>query len=111
MYQAHKICIKLVLSLAAVLVIPLCSAAQSRYMGEALFEGAMDQYVQGNYEAASQGYRRFLDIAPNDFNGHYLLGHCLRRLGDMDGALASYEHALAIKPDDVDALIYAGKLL
>ena len=53
--------------------IPCGAAAQSRYLGEAYFEGTMDQYIQGNFEAAARGFKRFLEFVPNDFNGHYRL--------------------------------------
>jgi len=90
--------------------IPVKTFAQSRYMGEAQFEGSMDRYLQGDYEAAARGFRNFLKTAPNDFNGHYLLADCLKHLGDRDGALEYYEKALAINSDNVDARVYAGRL-
>lgn len=85
-------------------------AQEKRYMGEALFEGTMDEYQMGRYEEAVVGFKKFLDFAPNDFNGHYLLAHSLRFLGRYDEAIDYYEKALTIKPSDYDAHIYVGIL-
>ena len=55
----------------------------------------------------------FLDaqaLASSDFRWPYYLGHLYRQKGDLAKAIASFETALRIRPDDVDALVWLGNL-
>ncbi len=88
---------------------PIC--AQTRYMGEGYFETAMDKYVQKLYDEAIPLYRKFLEIAPNDFQGRYFLARCLDHTGNTAEALKTYAHALRISSEDYDAHYYLGSLL
>lgn len=86
-------------------------SAQDRYMGEAMFESTMDQYVQGNYDAAVRGFLRYLEMNPRDFNGQYLLARSYLFLGQKEKALKHFNEALVINPSDIEANIFAGRLL
>jgi predicted O-linked N-acetylglucosamine transferase (SPINDLY family) len=46
-----------------------------------------------------------LSINPNSAGAHTLLGMCLAALGDVDGAIARFDKALAIKPDCYEAIV------
>jgi len=76
------------------LLAPLQS--QTRYMEEAYFESAMDQYQMGNYEAAVKSFEKFLELAPNDFNGHFFMARSYGFLGNTENAIKSYERSLEI---------------
>jgi len=89
----------------------LSSGAQTRYMGEGFFESAMDKYVQGLYDEAIPIYERFIEIAPNDFQGHYFLARCHGFTGNTGKARTYYEKALAILPENYDAHLNYGVLL
>ena len=55
----------------------------------------------------------FLDaqmLAPRDFQWPYYLAHLYRRNGDLTKAIASFERALRLRPDDVDTLVWLGNL-
>ena len=101
----------LIIVLVVFLTFPAGASAQDRYMGEAMFEGTMDQYVQGNYEAAVRGFLRYLEMNPSDFNGQYLLARSYLFLGDEEHALERFNKALEINPADIEANIFAGRLL
>jgi tetratricopeptide (TPR) repeat protein len=49
-------------------------------------------------------------LAPADFRWPYYLAHLYRQNGDLPKAIASFEAALRIRPDDVDALVWLGSL-
>ena len=57
-------------------------------------------------DAAGRCLRRAARAAPGDFRWPYYLGHAFMRLGDLDGAVESFEGALRIRPDDVAALVW-----
>jgi tetratricopeptide (TPR) repeat protein len=55
----------------------------------------------------------FLDaqaLAPGDFRWPYFLAHLYRQSGDLTRSIASFNRALQIRPDDVDALVWLGNL-
>ena len=78
-------CISGVLLFVCISWIPQVSRA--RYMGEAYFESAMDLYQMNKYEDAVQRFKKFLELAPHDFYGHYLTARSLGFLGDIDNAI------------------------
>ena len=55
----------------------------------------------------------FLDaeaLASGDFRWPYYLAHLYRQNGDLTRSIASFNRALQIRPDDVDALVWLGNL-
>ena len=77
----------------------ISQVSRARYMGEAYFESAMDMYQMSKYEDAVRLFKKFLELAPHDFNGHYLAARSLGFLGDIDSAIEYYKRALAINND------------
>jgi tetratricopeptide (TPR) repeat protein len=55
----------------------------------------------------------FLDaqaLASSDFRWPYFLAHLYRQNGDLAKSIASFNRALQIRPDEVDALVWLGNL-
>ena len=51
-----------------------------------------------NWESAERGYRRAIELRPNYAWAHYLLGLCLRTMGQLDEALAELKLAIGLDP-------------
>jgi tetratricopeptide (TPR) repeat protein len=49
-------------------------------------------------------------LAPQDGRWPYYLGHALRLRNERDRAIAEFERALTLRPDDVPALVWLGAL-
>ena len=56
--------------------------------------------------AAGRCLREAVRLAPGEFRWPYYLGHVHIRLGDLEGAVESFERALAIEPEDLAALVW-----
>jgi tetratricopeptide (TPR) repeat protein len=61
------------------------------------------------YEKARDNYQGALRLDSTLFQAYGALGYVLRRLGDYDGSLASYAHALEIQPGYSPAIEYRGE--
>ena len=61
------------------------------------------------YEKARDSYQSALRLDSTLFQAYGALGYVLRRLGDFDGSLASYAHALEIQPGYSPAIEYRGE--
>ena len=61
------------------------------------------QYQKGQYGAAVDLFQRAIRISPGQAAAYSNLGLALQKLKKFDQALASYERALSIKPDFVEA--------
>lgn len=70
----------------------------------ALLEEAFAAYRRGDSGEAERLCRAVIAADAGHFDAHHLLGVVLTRLGTKEEALASYERALAIRPDDLQAL-------
>lgn len=66
---------------------------------------------QGRIDAASAIFESLTISNPRHAYFHALLGSALQRLGDVEAALAAYERALAIDPDETGALVNRAELL
>lgn len=68
-------------------------------------EGSAEKY----YEKARDSYQSALRLDSTLFQAYGALGYVLRRLGDYNGSLASYAHALEIQPGYTPAIEYRGE--
>ncbi|HEV8678263.1 MAG TPA: tetratricopeptide repeat protein [Stellaceae bacterium] len=70
----------------------------------ALLQQAFAAYDRGDRSETERLCRAVIDADPGHFDAHHLLAVVQTRLGGEHEALASYDRALAIRPDDVQAL-------
>jgi Flp pilus assembly protein TadD len=61
-----------------------------------------------DWNEAVKRFSRVVSKEPNNADAHNMLGYSLRWQGDVNGAIASYERALAINPKHRGALEYSG---
>jgi tetratricopeptide (TPR) repeat protein len=71
--------------------------------------GKIQASAQKYYEKARDSYQSALRLDTTLFQAYGALGYVLRRLGDYDGSLASYAHALEIQPGYSPAIEYRGE--
>ncbi|MBT8144945.1 MAG: tetratricopeptide repeat protein [Gammaproteobacteria bacterium] len=57
--------------------------------------------------AAVDCYRQATSTAPTVFDWHYFLGHALRDTGDLSGAIAAFDRAAQLRPDNRAAVYHA----
>lgn len=69
----------------------------------------LDASARKYYEKARDSYQSALRLDSTLFQAYGALGYVLRRLGDYDGSLASYAHALEIQPGYSPAIEYRGE--
>jgi Ca-activated chloride channel family protein len=93
---------------------PQTQAAAERHAYRLFLDGKHDEagrlFRDARWQAAAR-YRagRFAEAATAlaglaDADAHYNRGNALARSGDLRGALAAYEEALALRPEDADAM-------
>ena len=70
----------------------------------AMIEGALAAYRRGDLAAAARLGRAVTAADPNCFDAHHLLAAIDAQNGLHEAALAGYDRALAIRPDDREAL-------
>jgi len=56
-----------------------------------------------SFEKAASDYRALIALEPDAWSHHHDLGVALEDLGDVNGAIAALERALALKADDADS--------
>jgi tetratricopeptide (TPR) repeat protein len=66
---------------------------------------------RGQFQKGIDLLRQALDIAPQSGPTHNLLGRAQHQIGELDGALASFEAAIASQPDLADAHGSRGSVL
>src|SRR5262249_28614978 len=66
--------------------------------------------LQGNGAAAADAYRKAADRA-GTAAAFRKLGHCLRDLKDLTGAVAAFQRAIDIDPEDFQARYLLGQVL
>jgi tetratricopeptide (TPR) repeat protein len=77
--------------------------------GRALFR--LGQLSRNDSRRAEDYFRRYLKLEPADAWGHMALGDALARNGSYRDAIAEYDRALAIVPDDRDANVGRARIL
>lgn len=79
------------------------------YQSFYLVIGDMLQVLQ-HYDEAVHAYHDLLAVHPDHTDGWRGLGACLMKQGRNLSALQAFEHALALEPDDLQALYVAAVL-
>lgn len=75
-------------------------------LANAYYNLALAYQEKEDYAEAERLFARVLQIAPDRFEIHRLLGDCLARGGDIDGALAEFDRYLQHYPGDATARDY-----
>jgi len=73
------------------------------------YDIATTNYKLMNIPAAASYARRAVQAQPGDFEAHQLLATVDVKLANWEEALKSFEHMLAIRSDDVEALLGVGQ--
>jgi tetratricopeptide (TPR) repeat protein len=91
---------------------PEAAATETLNKGLARLEKA-DQIESKNpkqarkeYDAALKDFQTVVAASPDNYRAHTGAGYSLRKLGNYEGALASYERALALAPTSSEAIEY-----
>ncbi|GAB4325372.1 MAG: hypothetical protein Kow0074_19030 [Candidatus Zixiibacteriota bacterium] len=81
---------------------PLLQAAASANPNSAEIASVFALYyrLRGDLATANQYARRVVELQPNDFEGHYLLGYQLVLAGNWGEAGREFERSLELKPDN-----------
>lgn len=91
---------KRALTILLVLAVPVTAAADSL---EEIFERANAAYFRGDYDAASEDYRRLVELGVVDPDVAFNLATSEARRGRYGAAAQFYERALWLRPGDSDA--------
>ena len=78
---------------------------------QSLTDQAVSLHRSGNLPEAERLYRQALSADPRDFTAHHLLGILRAQQGQSEDALAEVGTALAIRPNDPDALLNHASIL
>jgi tetratricopeptide (TPR) repeat protein len=90
------------ISIAAIALI--CGAPRSaRANPNQTFAKANENYSEGHFQEASDGYRSLVDTGQRSANLFYNLGNAWFRLGNLGDAILNYERALALDPHHPEA--------
>jgi tetratricopeptide (TPR) repeat protein len=68
-------------------------------------------YLRGDAPAAVRGFRRAIELAPNDPDLQFNLGNMLVQVGDGEGAESAYRASLRMDPGSAEAQLNLGILL
>lgn len=63
---------------------------KSSYSRASIMEGAGKAAAKGRLKKAIAGYRRVIEVDPNDFDAHSRVAPLLARAGDIDGSWTSF---------------------
>lgn len=72
------------------------------------WEMARQSFLTGEFDKALKGVDRSIAISPKVAKSHVLRGRILMEKSDIEGAIASYNEALACEPANVEATYYLG---
>src|SRR6185312_8133258 len=78
---------------------------------EALFYAGLAHCQRGQFAEAVGPLRRTVELAPQHAGAHNLLGLALKDLGQTDEALRSFDQAIALQPDFLNAYVARGAAL
>ena len=77
---------------------------------EAGWEEGVAAFKSGNYQQAAKEFQGFVDERPDVFQGHYMLGQSLAKLGRDQEALTHLRKALELEPGNVGVQLALGKV-
>ncbi len=77
------------------------SGAGEAELGQAFGELGTVYHAYGLHDSAENPYLNARRLRPADPRWPYYLGHVYRQRGDVEAAVANFERALALEPDDV----------
>jgi tetratricopeptide (TPR) repeat protein len=86
-----------------------CLSLNNRFE-PALFTRARVTQAKGDWELSTRQFEQFLSVKGQDAGAWFQIGWNLEQAGKLGQALSSYEKALALKPDFLNARVNAGKL-
>jgi tetratricopeptide (TPR) repeat protein len=66
---------------------------EDRNFANAYYNLAVAYYLRGNFKKATENLESFLELKPEDTEGHYNLGSLQLRLGEFDEARKSFQAA------------------
>jgi tetratricopeptide (TPR) repeat protein len=66
----------------------------------------LEAKVQKEYQKAIRAFRSAIEVNPALYQAHSSLGYALRKTGDYEASLASYDQALQIEPNYAEAIEY-----
>ncbi|MFC9911802.1 FHA domain-containing protein [Streptomyces sp. NPDC127197] len=85
-------------------------AGKPPYQAEGHFGLGMIRYARGDPVGAEQFFRRCLDLGSRHAGARYMLGVLAEQRGDLAGARARYQDALAAQPDQPEAATALARL-
>ena len=77
---------------------------------EAGWEEGVAAFKSGNFQQAAKEFQGFVDERPDVFQGHYMLGQSLAKLGRDQEALTHLRKALELEPGNVGVQLALGKV-
>ena len=94
------------IAILALAVLLLANAAAVR----AGWEEGVAAFKSGNFQQAAKEFQAFVDERPDVFQGHYMLGQSLAKLGRNEDAVAQLRKALEIEPGHAGVQLALGKV-
>jgi tetratricopeptide (TPR) repeat protein len=82
---------------------------ESESIADAKKRAKKESEARKDYEKAKGEYESAVKLDASMYEAHGALGYVLRRLGDYDASLKSYDRALALKPGYPPAVEYRGE--
>ena len=77
---------------------------------EAGWEEGVAAFKSGNFQQAAKEFQGFVDERPDVFQGHYMLGQSLAKLGRNDEAMTHLRKALDLEAGNVGVQLALGKV-
>jgi len=77
---------------------------------EAGWEEGVAAFKSGNYQQAAKEFQGFVDERPDVYQGHYMLGQCLAKLGRDQEAITHLRKALELDSGNVGVQLALGKV-
>jgi tetratricopeptide (TPR) repeat protein len=88
----------------------LSQALTDHRTADGYYHRGLAYFYQGNFHQAAADFEQAINLAPESAMAHRQLGNALYSLSDYDGALASYDHAIAREPREPRAYLNRAEL-
>ena len=79
-------------------------------VSEAGWEEGVAAFKSGNFQQAAKEFQGFVDERPDVFQGHYMLGQSLAKMGRDQEAITHLRKALELEPGNVGVQLALGKV-